>query len=92
MSFLLFSAANAASYMALNYVTTSRDASKSQSLIIAFENYLSNCSRAHEYLLQFNDTFNRIYNTELGKNGLIIKKAFLGHSDHIYHLDTGMIP
>lgn len=61
-------------------------------MIVAYANYCSNASRATEYLNQREEKHDRIYYNEFRRQGgLIIEKAFLGLSDHIYHVDAGII-
>jgi len=35
--------------------------------------------------------YNRIKNQEYESRGLIIKEAYFGLADHIYHIDAGII-
>ena len=47
--------------------------------------------KAEEYLKKNQLFFNKSMNYEIDNRGLIIKEAYFGLSEHIYHIDAGVI-
>ena len=64
---------------------------KNKNLIIFFSAFQTKLSKSEQYIQKYQLYFNRSLNTETTNRGLIIKEAYFGFSDHIRHIDAGIM-
>lgn len=87
----MFIAANGLSYWAMVRHNNRKDVTKSKKISNAWNKYESNQNIIKEFLAENVNTYNRSKFNEVQKRGLIIVEAYLGFSDHIFHISSGIM-
>ena len=90
MTYALYSALNGIAYWGLSRYQKSNTKVKNSRCEMAFNFYRSKLETVEEYLQKNSLYYNKSLNEETRRRGLVIKEAYFGLAEHVYHIEAGL--
>jgi hypothetical protein len=91
MTSALFCVANGLALYSQKKYQEKKDLNKNKDLVVFFSNFQTKLHKSEQYIKKFQLYYNKSLNNERTNRGLEIKEAYFGLSDHIRHIDAGII-